>query len=458
MLTAVTRFIKKNSMLPAECRVLVGVSGGMDSVALLHLLCLLKDQLGFTVQAAHFNHGIRRESEEEERFVGALCEQLGVTLHTGRADVPAQAAERGVSLEVAAREARHGFFKQVMAETQADRLALAHHRDDQAETVLLRLIRGSGTDGLGAMAPVEETSIIRPLLCVGRDEIHQWCVENNIEWREDQSNADLSIPRNWVRHALMPLIRERLNPSAAAALCRSAELMRVDEQYLSNEAAKTTKLAKDRPDGIVSIAVSSLAALHPALQSRALRMLLKQAGLDRDVEQVNIEDVAALLQDGKTGSRVDLDRGFVALREADVLVIAPHLPQAAVYEPMLLNIPGETTAAGGVFICELLKAVPEDYKSPPRHVQYVDFDAFPKDAVARGRQPGDRFFPLGAPGSRKLKEYLIDKKLSRWGRDAIPLVASGSDVLWVVGQAISDRVRITETTQRVLKITYCSTE
>jgi tRNA(Ile)-lysidine synthase len=413
--------------------------------------------MGFALEAAHFNHGIRAEAGEDERFVAAACERLGVKLSAGRADVPALARASGVSVEVAGREARHAFFRDAMRERGLSRLALAHHRDDQAETVLLRLVRGAGTAGLGAMAPAEESGIVRPLLCVGRADIRKYCEENNIAWREDATNADRSIPRNLVRREVMPLLGE-LNPSAADALCRAAELLREDEDFLTREAEKALEGAEARPGGGLSVAAGRLAALHPALKTRALRLLLARAGLEKDVERVNISAVCALLGEGMTGRRVDLDGGFAALREAEDIVIVPGLPEAPAYAPAPLRIPGETHACGGVFRCEVLGSAPPDYTSHPAHIQYLDLDALPANAVARGRLPGDRFRPLNAPGGRKLKECLIDKKLPRWGRDALPLVASGPDVLWAVGLAIADSVKITGKTRRVLKISYTAGE
>lgn len=458
MLPHVFRYIKKHCIFPRGSRVLVGVSGGMDSVALLHILRAFQEKLGIEPEAAHFNHGIRAEAGEDERFVEALCEKLRVPLHIGRADVPALAEETGVSLEVAAREARHAFFANVMRESHFGKLALAHHLDDQAETVLLRLVRGSGADGLGAMAPVEDNGIVRPLLCVGREDIHAWCVENTIDWREDASNADTSIPRNWVRHELMPLLRQHLNPSAPAVLCRAAELLRDDEYYLSAEADKALARVEIRKDGGIAVPVDFVAGLHPAVQSRALRQLIARAGLACDVERVNIDDVASLLEDGMTGRRIDLDGGYAALREAAALVIVPRLPEETVYPPVRLAVPGLTRAAGGVFACEALDGIPAGYRDHVNSVQYFDLDAFPQDVVARSRMPGDRFHPLGATGGKKLKEFLIDRKAARWGRGGIPLLARGGDVLWVVGHAIADSVKITGGTVRVLKITYSTGE
>jgi tRNA(Ile)-lysidine synthase len=453
MLLRVEKFIKKHNMLPQGCKVLAGVSGGADSVALLHILCELRGRLCFALEAAHFNHGIRAEADVDEAFVAALCVSLGVPLHAGRADVPALAKTRGVSLEVAAREARHAFFRKVMAEHGVDRLALAHHMDDQAETVLLRLIRGTGTAGLGAMAPVEASGIIRPFLCVGREDIRAWCIANGVVWREDATNSDTSIPRNFVRGELIPRIRE-LNPQVSKALCRAAELLREDEEYLLGLACDIVKRAEYRPDGSVALTAAALAALPEALKGRALRLLIGRAGLTRDVERVNIDDVTELLGEGMTGCRVDLGGGFAALREAGALVIAPRLPQSPDYPSVQLNIPGVTQAAGGIFTCEMLSQAPPSYKNHPKAEQYFDAGRFPSDAVARGRLPGDRFCPLGAPGGKKLKEVLIDRKVPRWARDTIPVVASGSEVLWAVGVAIADTVKVADDTRAVLKISY----
>jgi tRNA(Ile)-lysidine synthase len=367
-------------------------------------------------------------------------------------------AGAGVSLEVAAREARHAFFRQAMLEGSYDRLALAHHRDDQAETVLLRLMRGAGTRGLGAMAPLEKNGIVRPLLCAGRDEIRAYCRANDLPWREDETNADASIPRNWVRMELLPLIRERLNPAASEALCRAAELLREDEDCLDALARQALAGMADRPGGGAAAPVTDIAGLHPAVQSRALRLLAGRAGLERDVERVHVGDVAALLADGMSGRRVDLGGGFAALREGGTLSVVPAVPEDPRSPPVPLQMPGTTYIAGGAFVCEALEGVPDGFDRHVNAVQYFDRDAFPRDAVARSRLPGDRFHALGAAGGRKLKEYLIDRGAPRWGRDAIPLLASGSEVLWVVGHGISDKVKITAATTRVWKITYIAGE
>ncbi len=458
MLDQVRRTIRDCAMFPNGCVVLVGVSGGMDSVALLHALWLLRDELGIHVEAAHFHHGIRAEAEEEQLFVEGLCRDLSVPLHLGRADVPVVAGERGVSLEVAARDARHRFFREIMAERGIQRLALAHHRDDQAETVLLRLIRGAGPDGLAAMAPVEDSGIVRPFLCVGRAEIRDWCVQNGYTWREDASNADTTIPRNWVRHVLLPMMEQRLNPQAAGALCRAAELLREDSRYLNSLAETVLARAAELPGGGVSAPVEDLAGLPWPVQSRVIRQMARRAGIDSDVELCDVLEMSSLLGEGKTGRRLDLGGGAVALREAGALVIMPAMPETQRWEPVPLAVPGDTAACGGLFRCRLLDAVPADLQDHPANVQYFDADRFPDGVAARSRAGGDRFHPLGAPGGKKLKDHLIDRKVSRFARGGLPLLACSADVLWVVGVGIADAVKVTAQTARVLKIEFVKKE
>ncbi len=458
MLEQVARFLHAHAMLPSGSVVLVGVSGGIDSVALLRALWLLQDQLGVRVEAAHFHHGIRVESGEEQLFVEELCRELAVPLHLGCADVPALARASGQSLEVAARQARHRFFRQAMAECGAERLALAHHRDDQAETVLLRLIRGAGADGLAAMAPVEETGIVRPFLCVGRAEIRAWCEQNGFTWREDPSNADTSIPRNWVRHVLLPMAEERLNPQATGALCRAADLLREDSRFLNGLANAALTRAVELPGGGASAPTEDLAGLPWPVQSRALRQLARRSGLAADVELCDVAALASLLGEAKTGRRLDLGGGAVAIREAGMLAVLPALPEQSLWEPVPLGIPGETEACGGVFRCRLLDAVPAALKEHPVAVQHFDADCFPTGVVARSRAEGDRFHPLGAPGGKKLKDHLIDRKVARYARNGLPLLASGAEVLWVVGVGISDKVRVTAQTTRVLQIEFVKKE
>jgi tRNA(Ile)-lysidine synthase len=448
LLERVACFIKENRLILEGQRVMAGVSGGMDSVALLHLLCALRTEFGFVLQAAHFNHGIREESAEEERFVTELCSCWDVPVFVGSADVPALAVKRRCSIEVAAREARHAFFRETMAQYGADRLALAHHADDQAETVLLRLLRGSGAMGLGAMAPANG-HIIRPLLCIGRQDIAAYCRDNTLTWREDKSNRDTAIPRNWIRMELLPRVRERLNPEASQAICRAAALLRQDEAFFRPLAEEALRDAVPCGGGW-AVSVASFTGLHPAVRSRALRLLCGRAGRSRDVGLANIADIEALLAQGMSGRRVDLGGGAVALREAQRLIVLPEMPCAMRFS-LPVAVPGETPTPLGMLRMTPLDAPPEELLRHSPLVQYADADALPGGIVARTRLPGDTIHPLGAPGRRKLQDFLTDRKIGRWQRDSLLLLAHGSDVLWVAGYALSDSLKITKQTKNVIK-------
>ncbi len=446
----VARYWREQSMAEPGEGVLVGVSGGMDSVALLWLLAGLRAELGIRLTAAHFHHGIRAEADGDEAFVRALCGRLDVPLTVSRADVPALAAAESLSLEVAARQARHAFFRRAMAETGSTRLALAHHRDDQAETVLLRLLRGAGAAGLAAMAPVEANGIVRPFLCVGRAEIAAWCAGQALNWREDATNADQTIPRNWVRHTLLPLLGQHLNPAAAETLCRTADLLRQDDRALEDRAAAALAGLVLGP-AEASLPVVTLVGEAPAVRGRMLRRMAAAVGLTQDLGQERVAAMEGLLAPGKGGRRVELPHGVVALREGDRLTVLTALPDTRDILPVPLRWPGDTPVPGFVLRCTLLPARPRDLTSGAPEALLLDADRLPADAVVRSRLPGDRFHPLGASGHRKWQDVLVDRAVPRRLR-ARPLIAVGDEVLAAPGVGLCEALRITQTTTRVLRV------
>ena len=452
MLLKVGRFLTERSMVEPGDRVLVGVSGGMDSVALLHVLTRLAPTLGIAVRAAHFHHGIRDEADGDEAFVRALCAEHDVPLTVGRADVPKLAAERRLSLEVAAREARHGFFRETLAGTGCNRLALAHHRDDQGETVLLRLLRGAGAAGLSAMAPVEATGIIRPFLCVNRSDIAGYCEANGLTHREDATNADRTIPRNWVRHGLLPELRAHLNPAATEVLCRTADLLRQDDEALATLAAAALADAIRRP-GEVSVPVTVLNAQPMAVRTRMLRRMAAEVGLPQDVHEVQIADMLTLLEPGKSGRRITLPRGILAARESDTLALLMEWAESPPIEPVTLVCPGDTVLPNGVLRCTRLNARPASLTEGAPQALLIDGGKLPAGAVVRSRRPGDRMRPLGAPGHRKLQDVLVDRAIPPRLREG-PLLAIGDEVLAMPGVAVSDALRVDGNTTEWIRITY----
>jgi tRNA(Ile)-lysidine synthase len=448
----VIKTIRECALIPAGGKVLLGLSGGRDSVVLLYVLHALRERLSFALFAAHFNHRIRAEADAEEDFVRDLCRKLGVKLMVGSADIPAVAQRDGLSLEVAARTERHGFFRQSLAELDCSRLALAHHQNDRAETVLLNLMRGSGADGLSAM-PARDGNIIRPLIRVTRREIDAYCAEKGLEWREDASNADVSIPRNRIRRELLPYMEQYFNPSVVGALARTAEIIEADEAFFAPFVGDVLSYAQEDAEG-VKIPLAAIQGLHPAVSGRVIRAACALAGLERDVESVHVRFAQDLLEVGDTGEGADIGQGFRIVRDAEALSVLYPSQLEVTAEVIPLVIPGDTPTPWGTFHSAVLSARPEDWRRHSGRKQCFSAAKFPPGAVVRTRRPGDSFHPLGAPGSRKLKEYMIDRKIDRRRRDFIPLLCKGKRILWVAGYDMDHDLRLMDEDGEVLEMEY----
>lgn len=442
----VAEFIAQHDLLRAGASAVVGVSGGADSVALLHMLTALVPSMGFTVCAAHFNHGIRgAAADADEAFVRRLCARLGVPLFCGRADVPSLAERRGQTLEQAAREARYAFLEEARVHFGADVIAVAHHMDDQAETLLLHLARGAGLAGLVGMK-ARRGRVIRPLLPLRRSEIEAYLSQEGLSFCTDETNLLRDSTRNRIRLDVLPYLAEHVNPAIVPALCAASELLAQDEAYLC-EAAGQRLLSVQRGENAYDRA--ALAALPPALLGRAVRMALAAAGAEKDIERTHVEQVIALLQ-GRTGARLHLPGVDVWVDYA--LLCVGRLPEEA-SEPFEVPLvrAGETRTEKGVFLAE--EVPPERFVRDP-FIACFDLAKLPAEGLSvRSRRPGDRFFPLNAPGRRKLKEFFIDKKVPRAERE-VPLIACGQEILFVPGFSVADTVKVDEKTARILRVTY----
>ena len=393
-------------------RILVGLSGGADSVALLRGLCELRQERGFSVFAVYVNHGLREAAAEEESFCTDLCRRFSVPLVIKRVRV----SQCG-SPEAAAREARYQAFREVMGETQAETLALAHHRNDQAETLLLHLMYGAGSDGLSGMREYH-APVWRPLLHVSRDTLRGALTILSQEWREDESNGDTSLTRNAIRAELIPAM-EKLFPQAVPALGRAAEILGTENDYLNDQTAAWLSAHTPRGD-YRFLAVTDLQSLHPAMQRRALRAFGRSFGLSLLFQHT--EALLALLQ-MPPGTRENLPDGWHALRTRDRLHFLPPQPIVPAVHPEDLQAePFAGDPGNGL----RLQAMPEGLW---------------KSALLRTRQPGDRITPFGMQGSMKLKDYFISKGIDQPFRDGWPLLCLGQEVLWVIGVGASERLR-----------------
>jgi tRNA(Ile)-lysidine synthase len=435
------------------------VSGGSDSVALAFLLRDLASagEIDFA-GVAHLNHHIRgAEADQDAAFCRALADRLGVPALAGDADVPADAKTHQVSLEVAGRHARQQFFREVIASARAGCIAVAHTRDDQAETVVLRLVRGAGTSGLGAMTPRRD-HVIRPLLDVTRSELQDFLRAVNETWREDATNRDRAIPRNRVRHGVMPELRA-INAQADAALARAAEILRGDDEFLERlaNAAFLRAVQTDIEQETVTLDVGEFAKLPTALGRRVARYALETANPSRSYGLEEVDELRRAAS-GETagnipGLRMERLAATVVLRNRgshDAHGVPPRDPLE-----LRLEIPGTVESPRGAWSLTAEGPMPRPATLDSSAARVV-VDASPIGAqlIVRHRRPGDRLTPLGAPGRKKVQDVFVDRKVPRDDRDLVPIVTTvEGEIVWVAGEVLADPFRVTPLTTSVVVLT-----
>lgn len=448
-------------LIPRDARLLVAVSGGADSVALLHGL----HRLGCAVEAAHFDHQTRGgESARDAAFVRALCAGLGVPFHLGTAPVAATAAESGRSFEDEARRRRYAFFRDCAARAGLGCCATAHHMDDQAETVLMRILQGTGGRGLAGIPPRRMEGglvILRPLLGFRREELRAWLSGQGLEWREDHTNAEPVTPRNRLRHGLLPLLAAEHNPQIVDALARLAEAQRLDNDLLDQLAgAAFDRVANPLPESarpmIHSLDPVAFAALAHALRRRVLLRLAGGCGVRPDHDL--LLRMEALLLEGRAGARVPLDTAKSLYRGHDVVLLCDGdtVPDGSP-ETVPLPVPGEAAFLGHLITARRLDgAFPRDTAGLRACChsgrQLLALRAVPGPLAVRAWRPGDRFTPLGMSNPVKLQDYFVNRHVPEPLRARVPLVVCGDDILWVAGHGPAAVAAVREDTAEVLEI------
>jgi tRNA(Ile)-lysidine synthase len=450
LLSIVERALRGPCDVPSGSRVIVAVSGGPDSIALLHLLRDLAPSHPLDLHAAHFNHRIRgAEAEEDARFVADLCGSLGLPLRIGAAE----AAPGGRRSEEAAREARYAFLERAAAEVGARSIALGHTRDDQAETVLMRLLAGAGPAGLAGMAPRGPGMRVRPLLAASRGDVLSYLEEKGAAYRTDSSNADPSFLRNRIRAAVMPVILKEVDASSARTLARSAELFREIEEHLTAAATEVLDDVSRREEGKIILAAPRLLTYDRALRRSILRVAAREVLKGTaSVGFAHIEALLSLLEEGRSGASAALPGGVVAVLERGRLVIGRGGGGGSVpWGPVPLAIPGVTHLEAAGAILEISAGGGEGAVAPEDPAAAVfDGEEIRPPVVARSRRPGDRIVPFGAAGSRKIQDVLVDAGVPRSERDRVVVVADAAGVLWIAGVRRSDRAPLTARSRRVL--------
>jgi len=455
----IVQFILQHGLCKPNDRLIVAVSGGADSVALLNLLATLPDY-PLQLVIAHLNHQLRgKESDADERFVRNLADQYGYRCEISRCNIRMQAKQTGQSLEEAGREARYRFFTETKERYNAAAIAVAHHADDQAETVLHRLIRGSGTTGLTAMAPRNRIDVIRPLLDVTRQDLRRHLEMHQISFREDASNSDQSFLRNRIRHELLPLLDD-YTPGIVARLAATAQLL-ADDEALLNSVTETAfcQHAKTGP-GWVSFDLTQLTELPSTLRARLFRAAITTLRGDlQRFERLHIKLLHDLLLTGSTGNQLQLPRDISAVMTATSLLLARN-DLLSPAPPIICTITdtGSYDLGNNLSLSIEETTVPDNWLQVPRTRAYVDPIQAPFPWQVRPVNPGERFPLLGLSGSRAVQDILTDLKVPRFIRRCLPLVCHGDNPLWLAGACRSRHALASHESNSVVLIDLCGME
>lgn len=500
VLARVRRTIDEHGLLSPGDTVVVGVSGGPDSLCLLHVLARLVENDGIGLHVAHLNHSARRaDSDADAQFVAGVAGEWGLPATVERMDVPALAREHRLAFEEAARRVRYAFLAQVASDTGATRIAVGHNADDQAETVLMHVLRGSGPAGLRGMLPLmpitdyrllepfarkgeavsrwpESLCIIRPLLETTRADIERYCADHHLEPRFDRSNLDTTYFRNRLRNDLLPLL-ETYNSNIRARLCHTAAVMAADYELLVGMAERAwADTALEVHSERVVFSLESWRTLAVALQRATLRRAVHhlRASL-RDLDFVHVEDARRVALRGETGARATLPRGLELTVGYDTLAVAvegetetpPDEPLLWDDAPLAVQVPGETrlpaapAEAAGASAWMVRVDLLDDWDpswvwgNPDPWTAYLDARILVAPLHLRSRRRGDRFRPQGMKGhSVKVSDYLVNRKVPHAWRAHLPLLVSGDTIVWVCGRAVGVEGVVDAETQKVARVRF----
>lgn len=468
LLEAVSQYASRYHLLPRTGQVVVAVSGGADSVALLDVLRKLAQSpdWDFSLTVAHLDHQIRPTSPEDARFVEQLAQKWNLPVISEKQNIPQLARQWQLGLEEAARKARYDFFARLANETKAHCVAVAHHAGDNVETILHHILRGThlrGAAGMKPSRPLEGCSamLVRPLLTCTRQDIEAWCHEHHLSWQTDITNIDTNYTRNFIRHELLPLVRQRINPQADQALLRFAQSLDGIETHLTEEGLKLLEdaLLESAPTRII-LQAAKLDAAGPIVSSYAWRLVLERLRLPMAGVTADMLTELTRLPNASNGATVNLPDGTIARKDAcDIVVTLAENHEDLQNESIPLNIPGITKLADGREISVTTSQFdPKEFRQhcQAHHpwIQWLDADKIQGSLTCRTREPGDALHPLGSPGTQRVSDYLTNAKLPRHRRSQVRCICDQEGIVCLAPLQIADRVRITGDTERILRIQF----
>jgi tRNA(Ile)-lysidine synthase len=460
----VYRFIEEHNLFYPGEKVVVAVSGGADSVCLLHILNNLKSKLNISLHVAHLNHGLRnKESDNDARFVTRLTKKLGLPVTVRREAIAEYKKDKKYTLEEAAREKRYEFFADVVNKEDAECVAVAHTRDDNVETILMHILRGSGISGLRGLLPVSvlqfgkeklAMNVVRPMLLLSRAEVEEYCDYLKIKPRVDSSNMSITFTRNRIRLELLPQLRT-YNPRVDEALLRLATIADEETRFLDEQAAQLWSEIVEEYGSAVSLDIKKIIHLPEIIQRQILRWAVKYLrGSTKDIESLHVEDMIKFISK-PAGKTLCLPQGLRLHTEHNKLILSRDDVEICPFPPMeqhVIQVPGETEVPGWVVTAKVLNNTDVSFEG--NFIATLDYEMAGKELLVRSRREGDAFQPLGMAHPKSLQRFMIDAKIPRNWRDHVPLVCNNEQVLWIVGWRIDERYKVTPQTKKVLRLEF----
>ncbi len=461
----VSAFMKKFHMTDPGEKILIGLSGGADSVCLFFVLLALKEQLGIELEAVHVNHCLRESADRDELFVSNLCAEKEIVLHTYKVDVAARAESEGLSTEEAARNARYECFEDAMKKSGAVKVAVAHHKNDCAETMLFHLGRGTGLQGMTGIRPVRDR-IIRPLLCLEKSEIEAYLSECGQAYMIDETNASSEYSRNRMRMEVLPVLSD-ICPGAVEHIACAGEVLTEATDYLKEQteaAFEGCVSVADKETGVLHLSLEKLSVLHSYLQKEVVReCLFRVAGSRRDIGRVHVETVCGLAS-LQVGRKVSLPYGVEVEKSYDVLLFRKcdakretgDTDDTAFYREVSLDESGqeaEISLPDGKMMRMRVFSYDANCEIPSKpYTKWLDYDKIKKPLVVRNVSDSD-FFYFDDKNRKYVKDYMVNEKIPRTQRAGSIVVAQGNHMLYFVGKRISNAALVDDKTKRILEIT-----
>ncbi len=473
LIQLVEKTLLEFSMLQSRDKVLVAVSGGPDSVALLHVLLTLQTKFDIQMGVAHLDHGLRSSAATRDAaFVSSLCKKLGMASHIAKTDIRDLHQQQRGSLEALGRKTRYDFFNRIARKFGYTKIALGHHAGDNAELVLMNLFRGSGPLGLSGIPPVRNHRYIRPLIEQPRERIMNYLQDNQVAFVLDATNSDLRFLRNRIRHELMPELIHRYNPNIVDTLNRTAAIFRAEEDWLNQYSGRIFNTLADGDTTSIRMPISKLLENHGAIQRRTIRTAIGHIkGNLKSITLQHIDAVLCLCREGSTGQRLRLPGRLTIQKQPEGHLsisrqLSPPMSRASSHPAEtipLFTVPVPHPYAGTqtVMVKEfgttlVLGSMPVEsissLTSTGQRTAFFDMDKLTFPMLLRNTLPGDKFKPLGMQGTQKVKDFFINNKIPRKIRRKTSVLVSKDVIVWIVGHRIDERAKITQQTRNVLKI------